>query len=102
MKKYMLSIGLNDKDSKRQEVGTLDAYKIVMNIFAATTGGATVHEGMGCYTHDNGDVVIEKSLIAYVYTDDDAAIRDAVMQIKTALNQEAIAVESMETNSMFI
>ena len=102
MKKYMLSIGLNDKDSKRQEVGTLDAYKIVMNIFAATTGGATVHEGMGCYTHDNGDVVIEKSLIAYIYTEDHDKVLEAAEAIKTALNQEAVALESIESNSMFI
>ena len=27
--KYNLYIGLNDKDSKQQEISTLDAYKIV-------------------------------------------------------------------------
>lgn len=102
MRKYIMSIGLNDKDTKQQEVNTIDAYKVVMNIFASTTGGATVHEGMGCYTHDNGEVVIEKSLIAYIYTDDNDSVLEAANAIKTALNQEAVALESIESNSMFI
>ena len=102
MKKYIMSIGLNDKDTKQQEISLLDAYKVVMNIFASTTGGATVHEGMGCYTHENGDVVIEKSLIAYIYTDDNDSVLEAANAIKTALNQEAVALESIESNSMFI
>lgn len=39
MRKYIMSIGLNDKDTKQQEISLLDAYKVVMNIFASTTGG---------------------------------------------------------------
>ena len=30
MKKHILFLGLNDKDSKMQEISTLDAYKITM------------------------------------------------------------------------
>lgn len=102
MKKYTMCIGLNDQDTKRQEIQTVDAYKIVMNIFASTTGGATVYEGQGCYTHDDGTIVIEKSLIAFIFTDDDAAIRQAAEMVKAALNQESVAVEVAEVNSMFI
>ena len=31
MKKHILYLGLNDKDSKQQEIMTLDAYKIAFN-----------------------------------------------------------------------
>lgn len=102
MRKYIMSIGLNDKDTKQQEVNTLDAYKVVMNIFASTTGGATVHEGMGCYTHDDGNIVIEKSLIAYIYTEEHDKVLEAAEAIKTALNQECVALEYIDSNSMFI
>lgn len=50
MKKYTICVGLFDKDSKRQEVNTLDAYKIACNLFARHTGGATITEGRGIYT----------------------------------------------------
>lgn len=32
MRKLTLMIGLNDKDTKQQEITTLDAYKVVGNI----------------------------------------------------------------------
>lgn len=47
MKKYTMFIGLNDKDSKIQEITTIDAYKIIMRIVK----DCTIQESKGCYTH---------------------------------------------------
>jgi hypothetical protein len=102
MKKFTLFIGLFDKDSKRQEINTLDAYKMISNIFKVTTGGATITEAVGIYTHDNGDVVIEPSLRCEVFGATAEQIYQAAAQIKAALNQEAIALEECEVNSKFI
>lgn len=102
MIKTTLCIGLLDKDTKHQEVNTLDAYKVAANIFAATTGGATITEGTGVYTHDDGTVVIEPTLVCVIYGAEKEDILKAAHQLKVALNQEAIAMEQCESNSQFI
>lgn len=67
MKKFTLYIGLFDKDSKQQEVTTLDAFKIATNLFVRHTGGATITEAHGIYTHENGEIVIEPTLRCEVF-----------------------------------
>lgn len=101
MKKTTMCIGLLDKDTKAQEITTLDAYKVVANIFAETTGGATITEGVGVYTHDDGSVIIEPTLVCVIYGSDQATIEKAASLIKTALNQESVAIEVCESNSRF-
>ncbi len=101
MKKITLYIGLNDKDSKIQEINTVDAYKIVTNVFTEATGGATIYEGRGVYTHNNGEIVQETTLICIVYDADISTVKRAADFLKVALNQESIAIETAEINSEF-
>lgn len=101
MTKYVMYVGLNDKDSKVQEVNTLDAYKIVSNIFAETTGGVTITEGHGVYTHDDGSIVFETTLICTVFGAENKDVEKAATMIKTALNQESVAIDRIESNSRF-
>lgn len=104
MKKTTLFIGLNDKDSKRQEIPTLEAYKVIANICAHEIGGATITEGTGVYTHEDGTVVVETTLVCQIFgvSSDAEEIKSAIKQIKSALNQESIAVEDTETKSAFM
>lgn len=102
MKKYTLYVGLNDKDSKHQEIATLDAYKVASNIFCTYTGGATISEAVGVYTHDDGTIITETSLRCEVYGAEIGAIMRAANELKTAFNQESILIESVETSSKFI
>lgn len=86
--KYTLMIGLNDKNSYRQEISTVDAYKIIQNL----VGDCTIQEGRGVYTHANGVQVLETTLIVSVL--DFAGNWDVATvcaTLKTALNQESIA-----------
>lgn len=101
MKKYTLYIGLNDRDTHTQEITTLDAYKVVSNILTAC-GGATITEGRGIYTHNDGTIVQETTLICAVFAAPEESIRDAAIQIKQALNQESVALEISDITSMFI
>ena len=101
MKKITMIVGLFDKDTKRQEVTTIDAYKIMENVFSEYTGGATIFEGRGVYTHDNGKIVVEPSMICYVYTESVANAKAAADVIKTVLNQESVAIEVTEVNTEF-
>ena len=101
MKKFTLYVGLNDQVTKQQEIGTVDAYKIATNVFCEYTGGATIYESRGVYTHNNGDIVVENTLVCIVFSDDQEAIKKAASALKVAFNQETIAIESTETNSIF-
>lgn len=87
--KYTLYIGLNDKDSKVQEINTVDAYKIV----GALIGDCTIQEARGLYTHQDGTQVLESTLIVQVIDfSGTLAVKPLVETIKTALNQESVAV----------
>ena len=103
MKKITLYIGLNDKDSKVQEVGTLDAYKMVSNVIEVDS---TITEGRGIYKHNDGTVVSEVSLIVELLDFDNILskgwVKNKINQIKTLLNQESIAVQYQEVDSELI
>ena len=101
MKKFTICVGLLDKDSKMQEINTLDAFKVASNIFAQTTGRATITEGRGVYTHNDGTVVIEPTLVCTIYGSNIDSIKRAADALKTALNQESVAIEETESNSIF-
>ena len=97
--KYTLYIGLNDKDSKVQEISTLDAYKMI----GALVGNCTITEGRGLYTHADGTQVLESTLIVQIIDfTDELEIRPLVETIKTALNQEPVAVIREQVNSQLM
>lgn len=102
MKKHVLYIGLNDKNTKAQEIGTLDAFKTAANVFAEITGGATITEARGVYTHDDGTVVIENTLKCEIFGATLENVKKAAAVLKTVFNQESIALEIVETKSEFI
>ena len=102
MKKIIIYAGLNDKVTKKQEISTLDAYKVATNIFAARVGGATISEAVGVYTHQDGEIVTEKTLRCEICSDDLEAVPRAALELKNALNQESIMIETVRTDSHYI
>lgn len=101
MKKFVMCVGLLDKDTKNQEINIIDAFKVASNIFAQTTGGATITEGRGVYTHHDGTVVIEPTLVCTIYGAEITDVKAAADALKIALNQESVAIEETESNSIF-
>jgi len=102
MKKIILYLGLFDKDSKSQEISTLDAYKIASNLLADFIGYGTITECSGVYTHENGDIVREPSLRIEVSGADCEQMKKLAAALKTAFNQESIMYEEVQTNYNFI
>lgn len=100
MRRITLNIGLLDKDSKMQEVNTLDAYKIVYNIMQKD---CTIMQGMGVYTHESGEVVYEPSLQVMMLDFDNSLtveyIDEKIEALKIALNQESIAFQEEDIKS---
>ena len=103
MKKITLYIGLNDKDSKQQEITTIDAYKMVSNVLGV---GCTITEGRGIYKHDDGTVVTEVSLVVELLDFDSSLdegwVNHKVIELSHLLNQESIAVQYQEVKSELI
>ena len=96
MTEHIITVGLFDKDSKRQEISTLDAYKVITNLFCAAGLCATILEAQGVYKHDNGEVVIEPSLRIECAGATIEQVKPVIFQIKAALNQESIMYKRVE------
>ena len=91
--KFILLIGLNDKDTKKQEIDTQDAIKTVTNV----VGDNTMQIVQGHYTHEDGSKVDETTLKVELLFKEESDVRMYCKNLKSLLNQESIAV-SKEIN----
>lgn len=97
--KFTLFVGLNDKDSKQQEINTVDAYKIISNMITATFDGGTISEATGIYKHSNGTFTTEITLRIELLFTTIEQVKPFVAELKKVLNQETIAVQREVINS---
>ena len=104
MTRYTLTIGLFDKDIKRQKISSDMAMKIVSDLVTQTVGYGTIHTGNGIYTHNNGSIVVEPSLVFFVDGEKDLKnkVKTLAWQIKKALNQESVMLEETAVKMEFI
>ena len=104
MTRYTLTIGLFDKDTKRQKISTDIAIRIVSDLVVNVIGYGTIHTGNGIYTHNNRSIVVEPSLVYFVdgEKEEESKINTLAWSIKKALNQESIMLEKQEVNMCFI
>lgn len=95
MIKHTLYLGLNDKDTKTQKIGLLDAYHIAMQLIVANGyEGGTISESTGFYTHQDGTLTIEKSLRIEILFADVLKTDNLIKDLKRVFNQESIAFQS--------
>jgi len=89
---YRLYVGLNDAESKKQEISTKDAMNIISDYLANHFEGATVFPAIGVYKHpDSGIVVKEKSLVIELFFVSEMEVNDLLRFAKKALNQYSVA-----------
>jgi len=102
MKKYILTIGTFDKDTKKPEMDVVNMQALLNNEVARRFNGATVYSADGVYRHLDGSVVREPSLrVELCYTEKEAVISLAKWA-KEAFNQESIMFEEVEEIIDFI
>ena len=98
-----LYIGLNDKDTKQQELTNLDAKAEISTILLKYfPNGFTLQECQGMYRHEDGTVVCENTIKVTIFNYDFVGISDVIKEIKYKLNQESVATEYLETVVNFI
>ena len=102
MKKFTLYMGLNDQDTKTQEIATVEAFKITNKILLQYVEGATVFEADGIYKHEDGTFTTEKTLRIELLFVEVETVKTIVSTLKTVFNQESIAVNVTEVKAQFI
>ena len=101
-KKFILNVGLNDKDTKLQRIDSIEAYKIVENTLLNNgLSGYTIYQGKGLYKHDNGEITQENTLIIEVLFTTDEVINKIIKILKQVLNQESILKQVQEIELSF-
>ena len=104
MIRYTLMLGLFEKDTKKQRLSHALARNIVSHLITETIGYGTIYNGDGIYTHVNGEVVVEPSIVFFVDGEKDLKdkIKTLAWQIKKALNQESVMLEETAVKMEFI
>ena len=101
--KYNIYIGLNDKDSKKQEVSTRRAKQETIKILNHNNiTGLTMYEVMGVFKHEDGATTFEKSLKVELMEVKKEDVLKSIEEWKRGLNQESILLEEEEKKIDFI
>ena len=97
--KMTLYVGLNDQNTKKQEIDTQVAKQVIYYVLLNNGLDCTLSMNKGVYTHrESGTVTIENSFKIELLCFDKSfcsfiiKIRKVVNYLKTCLNQESIAV----------
>lgn len=103
MKKYTFFLGLNDKDTKLQEVRSEDVFHEVEWLLATVCGGGTVTLSRWVFAHEDGTIVRENSLrIETLWYKDFQTMKHFAWLLKSRYNQESVLMEVSEVEAKFI
>ena len=105
MIKHIFSIGLNDKDTKKQIYTSKQAQQKIITALQKHNAitGYTLTTAKGGYKHNNGTFVNENSLILELFDKlPKKFVRTLINNIKDILNQESIAYTKQKVHTMFI
>lgn len=103
--KITLYVGLNDKESKKQEISNETAEQLIYYILLNNGLNCTLSMNKGIYTHrESGTVTIGNSFKIELLCFEDFCsfsikVKTIVDYLKTCLNQESVAVVKEYLNS---
>ena len=87
---HVLFVGLNDKDTKTQVITNESAKNKIMDI----VGACTISDAEGCYNHNDGQQVREKTYRVEILFKEKSEVVELCKKLKKELNQESIALTS--------
>lgn len=103
MEKFIITVGLNDKDTKKQKHFTKWYYKeIFKKLEYLAIDGATLTESLGYYRHDDGSTVKEKSINIELLFIEEVTAKNLAKLLKQSLNQESVVFRVENINSDLI
>lgn len=96
-------LGLNDKDTKQQEITIDQAVEVITKLLKDfKIEGATIIPATGYYTHNDGTIILEQSLIIELLFQDDETIKTIATALKLMFNQESVMTTKIKTATEFI
>ena len=102
---YQFTIGLFDKDSKKQEIETAEAREIIKSMLLNDFSiyAFTMLDCFGCYKHENGEIVQEPSIRLEIVTEKNSKkiMVELKKALQIALNQESIMYKAQKSNIKF-
>lgn len=98
--KYTLYVGLNDGTTGTQIYTTEEARRIMMDIIAKHTGGATIYEADGFWREDE-KTFTEHTLVCVFVDPEQEAVKNIMNEALKALNQRSILLEVSEVRNTF-
>lgn len=104
MYKNVLTIGLFDKDTEKQEIQTKSAKYIIANILIEKYNifAFTMNECSGVYRMEStGCIIYEPSIRVEIASEENIKCDEIIKELKTTLNQESIMHESIKANIYF-
>lgn len=102
MKNYIIICGLNDKDTRKQEITTERAKQALAGIVLEYADGATLTECAGIYKHNDGGIVFETSIKIEISGITKENAERIASNAKKALNQESIYFAEFGADVRFI
>ena len=99
--KYVLYIGLNDKDTYTQLIPTDEAINIVNEICIRHIGGYTVFSTKGGWVDETGTPSRETTLVYILSGAKEADVIAVMDEVLAALNQNSILIERQNVSSTF-
>lgn len=102
MKKFILTVGLNDKDTLTQLIPTDTAKDKILMFISMFTDGATLSEKVGFYRHENNELTHETCIQIELTLVKKSVVMKIIKVLKNYFNQETILLEILTTNSKLI
>ena len=99
---YKIYIGLNDQQTKKQEIETETALIKVSKYLADHFEGATAYNAIGIYKHDNGEIVRENSIVIELVFVNDQDVMTMIDHFRVVFNQESVMKVTIPCNCDFI
>lgn len=103
MKKYTYYLGLNDKDTKIQEIPTEQALTEVSDFVMQDLGGGSISLVTWLFAHEDGTQIKENSIkIESLGFREESVFIAFAHRLKAFYNQESVLMEVIEVQAEFI
>ena len=100
--RWTLSVGLNDKDAKKQLMTDDEALAIINQAMYNVGVDGNIQVSFGIYTHDDGTKVFEKSFNIEILFSSDAKVLELIQVLTVKLNQESIVMKKDKIKSKLV
>lgn len=101
MDRYVLYVGISDKDTREEKLTVDEAALLVSRICFKHTESFTYVVAKGAWLSDENTQFFENTLIYYFYDVDEATINAIVDEVLSALNQESVLLERQKVDTVF-